>query len=118
MWKVEVESPKIETKNGTSAKTGRTYSIREQEAWLYAYDGEGKLYKHAQRIKLTLPDDQPAAYVPGQYYVHPGSVYVDKYSQASIKTRLMSLTDFQAWLRTSFLPSVTGSASVTAARAA
>lgn len=112
MWKVEIESPKVDVKNGTSAKSGKPYSIREQVGWIYAFDNEGKPFKHAQQTRLTLPDDQPAPYPVGVYVVHPASIYIDRWGQASIKARLMPLADFQNWLRSVFLPSI-GSASAT-----
>lgn len=104
MWKVEVEKAVIETKNGTSARTGKPYSIREQEAWVYAFDENGHPYKHAQKVSVMLPDSQANPYPVGLYFVHPGSVYVDKWGQASLKVRLMQAADFQAWVRTAFGP--------------
>lgn len=111
MWKVEVEKAVIQTKNGTSARTQKPYSIREQEAWLYAFDENGQPYKHPQKISLMLADSQANPYPVGLYFVHPGSVYVDKWGQGSLRVRLMPAADFQAWVRTAF-----GSATV--ARAA
>lgn len=102
MWKVEVEKTVIETKNGVSPRTGKPYSIREQEGWLYAFDGEGQPYRHPQKIAVMVPDSQPNPYPGGLYFVHPGSVYVDKWGQASLKVRLMPAADFQAWVRTAF----------------
>lgn len=102
MWKVEVEEAKVETKSGVSARTGRPYSIREQTCWLYGYDDQAKAFKHAQKIKVTLADEQANAYPVGLYAVHPGSVYVDKFGQASLKVRLMPAGDFSAWVRNTF----------------
>lgn len=102
MWKVEVEKAVIAVKSGTSARTQKPYQIREQEAWLYAFDENGQPYKHAQKISIMVPDAQANPYPVGLYFVHPGSVYVDKWGQASLKVRLMQAADFQAWVRTAF----------------
>lgn len=102
MWKVEVEKAVIAVKSGTSARTQKPYQIREQEAWIYAFDENGHAYKHPQKISIMVPDEQANAYPVGVYCVHPGSVYVDKWGQASLKVRLMQAADFQAWFRTTF----------------
>lgn len=88
MLKVIVETTVIDPKNGTSAKTGRPYSIREQEAWIYAYGKDGKPYAHPQKFKLTLDDDQQEAYPLGEYILDPASLYIDRFGQLAIRARL------------------------------
>jgi hypothetical protein len=104
MWKVEVEKAVIAVKSGVSARTQKPYQMREQEAWMYAFDENGQPYKHPQKISFVVPDDQPNAYPIGVYFVHPGSVYVDKWGQASVKVRLMPAAEFQTWVRSTFSP--------------
>jgi len=116
MWKVEVENTKVNVKSGVSARTGKPYNMRKQEAWAYCYDAEGKAHKHPQKITLTVPDDRTDGYPAGAYFVHPNSLYLDKWGQLSIKTRLMPLADFQVWLRTHFASPSSGP--VSTARAA
>lgn len=111
MWKVEVESAKLNVKSGVSARTGKQYSIREQEAWVYCFDLEGNPHKHPQKARLTLADDQLEPYAPGAYFVHPGSVYLDgKFNQLAIRVRLMPLEAYKVFLR-NFYSSVFGSSS-------
>lgn len=88
MLRVQVETTIIDTKNGTSARTGKPYSIREQEAWMYCYDKEGKPYQHPQKISLQLEDDQKDPYPVGQYILDPASIYVGKFGQVCIRARL------------------------------
>ncbi|HNC17641.1 MAG TPA: single-stranded DNA-binding protein [Accumulibacter sp.] len=104
MWKVEVEEAPVRTKSGVSAKSGKPYCIREQECWIYAFDPQGKPHKHAQKVSIVLGDDQPP-YSPGVYFVHPNSIYVDRWSQSAIKVSLMSMADFQVWFKAVFMPS-------------
>lgn len=88
MLKVQIESTFIKPKNGTSAKTGKPYSIREQEAWAVCYGKDGKPYPHPQRVVLTLDDDQPEAYPIGAYILDPASIYIDRFGQFAIRARL------------------------------
>lgn len=87
MLKVEVQTQVVDVKNGTSAKTGKPYSIREQEAWCYFYDKDGKPYPHPQKIKLTLDDDQQP-YPLGNYIFDLNSLYADRFGQVAIRARL------------------------------
>lgn len=87
MLKVQVETNTFETKSGVAAKTGKPYSIREQEAWMFCFGRDGKQQPHPQKIKLTLDDDQ-MAYAVGSYILDPASVYVDRFGQPAIRARL------------------------------
>lgn len=87
MLKIEVQTSMVDSKTGVSAKTGRPYNIREQEAWMYGYDKEGKPHPHPQRIRLTLDDDQQP-YQPGNYILDPASIYVDRFNQVAIRAKL------------------------------
>lgn len=104
MWKAEVESDAIEVKQGVSARTNKPYKMREQCCWVYLYDEKARPNKHPQKVKVTLSDDRLEPYPVGTYYVHPGSVYLDKWGQLSIRAELMPVAEFQAWLRTTFAP--------------
>lgn len=91
MLKIEVMSEYVHNKSGTSAKNGRAYSIREQEAWAHMFGRDGKPSPHPQAIKLTLDDDQPNPYPLGLYTLDPASLYVDRFGQLSIRARLRPL---------------------------
>lgn len=88
MLKVSVETEFVDTKSGTSAKTGKPYQIREQEAWMYGFNRDGSPQKHPQKIKLTLDDDQERGYPIGQYTLDLASLYVDRFCQVAIRARL------------------------------
>ncbi|MCG2577586.1 G5P family DNA-binding protein [Dechloromonas sp. XY25] len=88
MLKVSVETEVIDLKTGISAKTGKPYNIREQEAWMYGYGRDGQPQKHPQKIKLTLDDEQEKGYPVGQYILDPASIYVDRFGQVAIRARL------------------------------
>lgn len=90
MIKVQVETIEFDAKSGTSAKTGKPYNIREQEAWAFFIGRDGKPNTHPQRIKVTL-DDDAAPYECGMYQLDPSSLYADKWGQVSIRARLRPL---------------------------
>jgi len=83
MIKIEVESTEIKTKSGQSAKTGKNYSIREQDAWAFLADPDGKPQKHPVAMKITLEDNQ-APYPVGAYVLQASSVYVADFGRLSI----------------------------------
>jgi len=80
MFRVEVHSERVNVKEGTSAKTGKPYSIREQQAFAYL-NGES----YPQKIKLSLARDQ-AAYPKGEYELTP-EFYVGNFGDLRIGMR-------------------------------
>ena len=90
MIKVQVETTVVDLKTGTSAKTGKPYAIREQEAWGFFIGRDGKPNLHPQRIKVTL-DDGANPYEIGMYQLCPNSLYADKWGQVSVRARLVPL---------------------------
>jgi len=84
MIKVEVKSIEVVTKSGTSARTGKPYSIREQVG-VYAFliDREGKPNPYPTRINLSLRDEQEP-YPVGQYVLGAESFYVDRFNALSL----------------------------------
>lgn len=85
MIKIEIESQTVVTRSGTSQKTGKPYTIREQAALLFR-DGE----KYPERIKLTL-DDGLTPYAPGFYSLHDSSFSVNRYDALQVRPVLQSL---------------------------
>lgn len=81
--KIEISTTEVKTKSGVAARTGKPYTIREQEAYAYTVDPAGQPSRYPSRIKINLRDDQPA-YSPGMYYVAPESFFVDKYDNLSL----------------------------------
>ena len=83
MIRIEVVNVIPDTKNGVSAKSGKPYSIREQEAWAYTYNAQGTLNPHPQKIKIILEDAQQP-YPAGQYMLDASSLYVGKFDSLMI----------------------------------
>lgn len=68
--RVEIKAADVAVKSGTSKRTGKAYSIREQVGWLHV---AGEPYP--QRFSLQLEDDNPG-YPPGLYETE-GELFVD-----------------------------------------
>ena len=83
MIDIEVKSAYVNTKSGVSAKSGKPYSIREQEAYAHVYGRDCKPAPYPVRVNLSLEDDQPP-YQPGLYTLSPVCVYVDRFGSLSL----------------------------------
>lgn len=83
MISIEVKSTETSQKAGTSKKSGKGYSFKEQSAWAHL---PGKPYP--VEVKLTLNDnEQPHA--PGVYKLGADSLYVDGFGSLAVKPRLV-----------------------------
>ena len=90
MIKIEVKSAEVTTKSGIAAKTGKPYSIREQEAWAFLCSVTGP-QPYPSRTVLNLEDDQPP-YPPGQYTIDASSIYVGDFGSLRLgRLRLKAL---------------------------
>lgn len=87
MIQIEVKSAEVQTKTGTSSKTGKAYQIAEQEAWGHFADQHGKPHPYPQKIRLTLEDGR-APYPVGTYTLAPESLYPDRFGQITIRAKL------------------------------
>lgn len=92
MIRVEIASSAVETKTGTSNRTGKSYSIREQECWVHTVDkATGQTRPHPERAVVPLEDNQPP-YPVGSYTICPSSIYVARFGMLSIRLRLKPAT--------------------------
>lgn len=83
MIKIEINSAEVRVKSGTSARTGKPYSIREQEGYAHTFDRHGKPNQYPVRMTILLGDDQ-APYAPGAYTLAPESLYTNRFGQLEI----------------------------------
>jgi hypothetical protein len=90
MIKIEIESTEVQERTGSSSKTGKPYRIREQDAWGYFHDADGRLQRHPQKIRITLGDTENP-YQPGVYHLAPESFYPDRFGQISVRARLKAV---------------------------
>lgn len=81
---IEVTSQEVRVRSGTSQRTQRAYSLREQDAYFFKSGAQ-----YPEKIKLTLEDNQPA-YQPGVYELSQESFFVDRFGSLAVKPRLIA----------------------------
>lgn len=78
--KIEVKSVEVETRNGTSGRTGKPYTIRSQAAYAFTMERNGQPRAYPERISINLEDnEQPLAV--GVYTLDDRSVYVGDFGR-------------------------------------
>lgn len=87
MLKVSITTVAIQTKSGVSNKTGKPYEIREQPAWIWLHDEQGKPQPHPVTFMLMLEKNQ-APYAMGDYVLTPGSIRSGRFGSLQIKPEL------------------------------
>lgn len=83
MIQIDIVDPTVTTKSGVAAKTGKPYTIREQEGWAFLFDRQGNRDPHPTKISIALADDgQP--YEKGKYDMHASSIYAGRFGLLEI----------------------------------
>lgn len=91
MIKVSVTSPNVRRMQGNAKATGKPYDMSFQDAWFFLYDRDGVADPHPTKVEINLPKDKDGAalfYAPGEYLLHPSSIYVDGKGRLSVAPRL------------------------------
>ncbi|MCB6185411.1 G5P family DNA-binding protein [Leeia sp. TBRC 13508] len=83
MLKIQIDNPHFEAKTGTSQKTGKPYSIREQKGWAFLLDQDGKPNQYPTQIVISLGDTQQP-YPVGNYSLSDSSIYVDRFGRLTV----------------------------------
>lgn len=76
--KIEIKDTKVNEKSGTSAKTNKPYTIREQAGYAHLPNSA-----YPVEISITLDKDAPA-WSPGMYLVDDASFYADRFKRLTI----------------------------------
>jgi hypothetical protein len=87
MIKVIVYQTALREMKGTSAKSGRPYHLRIQNAYAVTVDKDGNTPPVPEKFEISLDSDQPV-YQPGEYTLHPSAIYVDRDGRLAISPRL------------------------------
>ncbi len=85
--------PKVETRSmsGTSKTSGKPYNLEFQTVYaaLLGRDGKPGLYPEKTEIILDRDKDgTPIVYPPGEYTLHPASLYLDRRGSLAVAPRL------------------------------
>ena len=83
MIKVTIIDTKVRENKGISAKSGKPYHMHFQKAYAFLHDKDsGELLPFPDALELTLKTDpvgNPIVYSPGDYQLHPSSLYMGQY---------------------------------------
>ncbi|MFS2163291.1 single-stranded DNA-binding protein [Variovorax sp. Varisp62] len=91
MIKVSVTSTSVRRMQGNAKATGKPYDMSFQDVWMFLSDREGNPDPHPTKVEISLPKDKDGAalfYAPGDYLLHPSSIYVDSKGKLSVAPRL------------------------------
>lgn len=94
MIKVSVTSTEVRNQSGTAKASGKPYSLNFQTVWMHTYDRQGNKNPYPEKVEIILDRDPEGAalfYKPGDYQLHPSSIYVDRSGNLAIAPRLMPL---------------------------
>lgn len=94
MIKVTVSSTTVRRMTGNSKATGKPYDMSFQDVWMHLSDREGNPDPYPTKVEITLPKDKDGAalfYAPGNYQLHPSSIYVDSKGKLSVAPRLVQV---------------------------
>jgi len=83
VFKIEIISKVVRTKQVTAKVGGKQYTFHEQEAFAFIPDADGVVGKYPTPLKLSH-DEPKEAYGPGFYMVAPSSFYVDGYGTLTL----------------------------------
>lgn len=74
--KIRIESASIQTREQTSRRTSKPFTVRTQEGWV-------QIGREVRRIQVGLDREQPA-YVPGEYVLGDASFEVDQFGSLKL----------------------------------
>lgn len=93
MLKVTVTSASFREMKGTAKISGKAYHMAMQTAYLHTIDKDGVHAPFPEKTEIMLDKAEDGAflfYAPGEYTLHPSSVYVDRDGKIAATLRLVS----------------------------
>lgn len=94
MIKVSVVSNAVRNMNGIGRTSGKPYDMNFQTVYLYTVGKDGKTAPFPEKVEIILDKDdkgQPLAYAPGEYQLHPSSIYVGRDGNVEVAPRLVAI---------------------------
>jgi hypothetical protein len=91
MIKVTIAQTTVRELKGTSKTSGKPYHMRFQNGYAHTVDKDGNAPPYPEKFEVMLDAEQPA-YAPGEYQLHPSSLYIDRDGRLAVSARLAPLT--------------------------
>lgn len=92
MIKITISSTEVRTLSGNSKASGKPYNLAFQDAWFHLFDKAGKPDPYPTKVELMLEiaqDGAPLFHAPGEYVLHPSSIYHGRDGKLNLYPRLM-----------------------------
>jgi len=99
MLKVTVTSPAIRNMKGIGKASGKPYDMNFQTIWIHTVSPDGTPSPFPEKTEIILEKAEDGAalfHPPGEYTLHPSSVYVDNSGNPAVSLRLVPLKKSQA----------------------
>jgi hypothetical protein len=98
MIKFTVASKDVREMKGNAKASGKPYHLFFQNAYAHTLDKSGQLNPFPEKTEImleTVKDEfgvpVPKVYEPGEYQLHPASIYVDRQGGVAVAPRLVPL---------------------------
>lgn len=93
MIKVTVTDPTVRNMNGVGKTSQKAYDLNFQWVWLHLFGKNGQPEPYPTKVEIILekdPKDGAALFFqPGEYVLHPSSIYVNADGKLSVAPRLV-----------------------------
>lgn len=79
---------------GIGKQSQKPYNIDFQTVYVHTIGKDGKADLYPTKTEIIVDkggDGLPAAYAPGEYTLHPSSVYIDRSGNLAIAPRLLKV---------------------------
>lgn len=94
MIKVSVPQGPVRNQSGIGKTSGKPYNMDFQTVYLHTVGRDNKVAPFPEKVELILEKNeqgQPMPYAPGEYQLHPSSVYVSRDGKPAVALRLAPL---------------------------
>lgn len=98
MLKITITSPATREMKGTGKASGKPYHMAFQTAWIHTTEKDGTPLPFPEKIELMLEKNEGHAagdlfivHAPGEYTLHPSSLYVNADGKLSVAPRLVAI---------------------------
>jgi len=94
MIKVTVPQGELRHMQGNAKASGKPYSLFFQTVYLHTLGKDGKPHQFPEKAEIIVEKNdhgQGLAYGPGEYQLHPASVYVDRSGDVKVAPKLIPL---------------------------
>lgn len=99
MIKVTVTSTDVRNQRGVAKASGKPYNMNFQTVWAHTLDKSGNPNPFPEKTEVILETAEDGAalfHPPGEYTLHPSSVYVDRNGNIALAPRLVPIPKARA----------------------